>query len=199
MRRNLLKMLSATAALALAGLAQANTAPVGARTDADLAAKAVHEIRMYSQYTIWDNVNVRVHDGSVELQGQVSQPFKKQDLQRIARSIPGVTSVTNRVEVLPLSFNDSSLPVPAPAAPDSSVMRFFLAQPVTVIATTIISTATTRIDRAMRTPPRPTRTLTPASATRRDCYHRPRMGSIEFASFRLHPRGKSLRFHRASS
>src|SRR5437773_351737 len=126
MKRNLLKMLGATAALALAGLAQANTAPVGARTDADLAAKAVHEIRMYSRYTIWDNVNISVHDGSVELQGQVSQPFKKQDLQRLMQSVPGVTSVTNRLEVLPLSPFDDRLRIRVARAiyGDSTLSRY---------------------------------------------------------------------------
>ena len=108
MKRNMLKMFGATVALALAGLAQANTAPL-ARTDADLAAKAVHEVRMYSRYTIWDNVNLRVNNGNVELTGQVSQPFKRQDLQRLMQSVPGVTSVTNRLEVLPLSPFDDRL------------------------------------------------------------------------------------------
>ena len=126
MKRNLLKMLGATAALALAGLAQASTAPMGARTDADLAAKAVHEIRMYSRYTIWDNVNIRVHEGALELQGQVSQPFKKQDLQRLMQSVPGVTSVTNRLEVLPLSPFDDRLRIRVARAiyGDSTLSRY---------------------------------------------------------------------------
>jgi hyperosmotically inducible protein len=47
--------------------------------------------------------------GNLELLGQVSQPYKKADLQRIVQRVPGVTSVTNEVEVLPLSFNDDNL------------------------------------------------------------------------------------------
>ena len=100
MKRNFLKMFGLTATLALAGIAGATTSHSGPFTDAQIANKAAHEIRMYSRYTIWDNLNVRVVDGNLELSGQVSQPFKKQDLQRIAQGIPGVTSVTNRVSAL---------------------------------------------------------------------------------------------------
>ena len=109
MKRNFLKMLGLTATLALAGVAGATTGPAGPLTDADIAAKAAHEIRMYSRYTIWDNLSVRVVGGNLELLGQVSQPYKKADLQRIVQRVPGVTSVTNEAEVLPLSFNDDNL------------------------------------------------------------------------------------------
>src|SRR5438034_6464444 len=110
MKRNFMKLLGLTAMLALAGVAGATApTPTGPLTDADIAAKAAHEIRMYSRYTIWDNLSVRVVGGNLELLGQVSQPYKKADLQRIVQRVPGVTSVTNEVEVLPLSFNDDNL------------------------------------------------------------------------------------------
>jgi hyperosmotically inducible protein len=50
-----------------------------------------------------------VHEGDVELTGQVSQPFKKADMGRLAQSVPGVRSVTNQLEVLPTSFFDDRL------------------------------------------------------------------------------------------
>lgn len=78
-------------------------------TDADLAKQVRHEILMYSRYTIWDDVNFRVANGSVELSGAVSQPYKKNDLGKIVQSIPGVASVTNELKVLPLSNNDDRL------------------------------------------------------------------------------------------
>jgi len=87
----------------------ANTNPNGAHTDTQIAEKVAHEVRMYSRYTIWDNIAVRVREGDVELTGQVSQPFKKADLGRLAQSVPGVRSVTNRLEVLPTSFFDDRL------------------------------------------------------------------------------------------
>ena len=109
MKRNSPKMLGAVAALALAGLAGASSGPARLNTDADIAAKAAHEIRMYSRYTIWDNVRLDVNNGVLAISGQVSQPFKKQDLQRHVQSVPGVTSVANQLEVLPLSPFDDSL------------------------------------------------------------------------------------------
>src|SRR5436190_22436802 len=101
-------------ALVAAGLslpAGANTKGTGTApaTDAELAAKLGHEIRMYARYGIWDNIAFRVHEGDVELQGQVSQPFKKNDIERIAQRTPGVRSVTNSLRVLPTSFFDDRL------------------------------------------------------------------------------------------
>jgi len=78
-------------------------------SDADLAKQVRHEILMYSRYTIWDDVNFRVANGSVELTGAVSQPYKKSDLGKIVQSIPGVASVTNELKVLPLSNFDNRL------------------------------------------------------------------------------------------
>jgi hyperosmotically inducible protein len=108
MKRNFKNILGVMGLLALAGVAGAK-APSAGLTDSDIAVKAAHEIRMYPRYTIWDNISVRVNDGNLELAGQVSQPFKKADLQRIAQRIPGVSSVTNELEVLPVSFQDDNL------------------------------------------------------------------------------------------
>lgn len=102
-----------SSALLFGGIAFAATknTVAGPFTDAQVAEKVAHEIRMYSRYTIWDNVALRVNNGDVELAGQVSQPFKKQDLQRIVAGAPGVRSVTNDLEVLPNSFFDDRLRV----------------------------------------------------------------------------------------
>lgn len=99
-------MLAAVVAAASMAVAGASTTTVPTGDDA-IAAKLAKEIRTYSRYTIWDNINLSVKDGNVELMGQVSQPFKKKDLERIAQRVPGVASVTNTLQVLPLSpFDD---------------------------------------------------------------------------------------------
>jgi len=103
-------MLAATLLLG-AGIAVAATKDQGPFTDSDIAGKVAHEIRMYSWYSIWDNVNIKVNDGNVELLGQVSQPYKKEDLRRIVQRVPGVTSVNNELQVLPLSNFDNQLRV----------------------------------------------------------------------------------------
>ena len=83
---------------------------------------------MYSWYTIWDNVNVRVHNGNVELLGEVSQPYKKSDLGRIVAQAPGVASVTNSLKVLPLSSFDDRLRMQVASAVyrDPSLSRYAL-------------------------------------------------------------------------
>jgi hyperosmotically inducible protein len=96
-------------AMATAGFAA--TATKVPATDAEIAQKIAKEIRMYSRYTIWDNVNLRVNNGEVELLGEVSQPWKKNDMERLAQSVPGVVSVTNELKVLPLSMFDDELRV----------------------------------------------------------------------------------------
>ena len=93
----------------IAGIAGAATKDNADYSDAGLAKKVAHEIRMYSRYTIWDNINVRVNDGNVELMGEVSQPFKKADMTRLAQHVAGVRSVTNDLKVLPLSNFDDQL------------------------------------------------------------------------------------------
>ncbi len=90
------------------GIAAAK-APVVPLNDDQLVQRTGHEIRMYPRYTIWDNITYRVQNGSVELDGEVSQPYKKDELARIIAHLPGVVSVTNNLKVLPLSPNDDRL------------------------------------------------------------------------------------------
>jgi len=130
MKNKLLSNL-ALAAILSAGLAAAK-APVGTSyTDPELASKVGHEIRMYPRYSVWDNINFRVLHGNVDLMGQVSQPYKKSDLQRIVDGIPGVKSVTNDLQVLPLSDMDDRLRVQvARAIYRDSVLSRYGMQPV---------------------------------------------------------------------
>jgi hyperosmotically inducible protein len=104
-----LKMIAAAMLLAAGCAMASNNDPAGSDADAQIAQKVVHEIRMYPRYTIWDNVSVQVHNGEVDLRGQVSQPFKKGDLGRLAQHVAGVHSVANELEVLPTSLFDDRL------------------------------------------------------------------------------------------
>ncbi len=112
MKPKLLRTATFSLTLALASAAAGATATAGpVYSDMEIAAKTAREIRMYPRYTIWDNVKLNVREGNLELLGQVSQPFKKADLERLALRVPGVASVTNRLEVLPTSFYDDQLRV----------------------------------------------------------------------------------------
>ena len=105
--------LMAAALVAVAGLAQAANkpnAPVPG-SDADLTQRVRHEVLMYPRYSLWDDISYRVNNGQVELSGAVTQPFKKSDIEHLVKRIPGVTSVTDNIEVLPLSQMDDRLRV----------------------------------------------------------------------------------------
>lgn len=109
MKSQILGKLLAAALLVGAGVAGAadrNTAPLN---DTELQQRVGHEIRMYPRYTIWDDIGYRVNNGQVELYGAVSQPYKKSDIDHIVRDIPGVTSVSDQIKVLPLSNFDDRL------------------------------------------------------------------------------------------
>jgi len=106
---NKLNRLMVAAALFGLGIAGAATNNTVSASDSDIAKKLTHEIRMYPRYSIFDNVSFLVDEGRVELLGEVSQPFKKADLGRLAQSVPGVTSLSNELKVLPLSPMDNRL------------------------------------------------------------------------------------------
>lgn len=92
----------------VAGAATKESANVP-QPDEQIARSIRHEVLMYPNYSIWDDVNFQVANGQVELQGAVNQPYKKADLQRLVQRVPGVTSVTNEIKVLPLSSMDDRL------------------------------------------------------------------------------------------
>ena len=77
------RSLMAAALLVCAGVAAAadKSAAGTPATDNDLAAKVRHEILMYPRYTVWDDITFRVAGGAVELTGDVSQPYKKSDIE----------------------------------------------------------------------------------------------------------------------
>jgi hyperosmotically inducible protein len=97
------------AAITATALASSKTVPAGPRTDEDVAKAVRHEVVMYPRYTLWDDITFRVNNGNVELMGAVNQPYKKDDIARLVKNVPGVETVTNEIKVLPLSPNDDRL------------------------------------------------------------------------------------------
>jgi hyperosmotically inducible protein len=112
MKANFLGRHLAAMLLAGAGIAGASSHGQTAaepRTDADLTKAVRHEIVMYPKYSVWDDVEFRVSNGRVDLLGAVNQPYKRSDLERLVRNIPGVAGVSDQIKVLPLSANDDRL------------------------------------------------------------------------------------------
>jgi hyperosmotically inducible protein len=62
---------------------------------------------MLPYYNIFDNLSFRVDPGgAVTLMGQVTTPVLKSDAGNVVKRVEGVTSVSNQIEVLPLSDMD---------------------------------------------------------------------------------------------
>ncbi len=68
-----------------------------------------HELRLLPYFTVFDNLAFQVEGDKVILLGQVVDPVLKADAQRVVEKIEGVSSVDNRIEVLPVSSNDDRI------------------------------------------------------------------------------------------
>src|SRR5712692_2434386 len=68
-----------------------------------------HQLVMLPWYSVFDNLAYRVEGDKVTLYGQVTRPVLKSDAGAAVKSIEGVASVVNNIEVLPLSPLDDQL------------------------------------------------------------------------------------------
>lgn len=100
---------STLAATFFAGLAAAKTDVPPLSGDAAIVQKVIHEVRMYTRYSMWDDVKISVENGTVHLLGEVTQPYKKSNLGSAIASIPGVNALDNELKVAPLSSFDDQL------------------------------------------------------------------------------------------
>src|SRR5258708_2066072 len=109
MKKQFLKMTLAVAGAVLASIASfaASNQLAAPETQAQLAERVRHELVMLPYYTIYDDLSFRVENGKVVLMGEVTRPTLKSDADSVVRHIAGVTSVENRIEVLPLSEFDN--------------------------------------------------------------------------------------------
>lgn len=85
------------------------TAAAQDRRDARLAHEVGRAVRDYSQFTIFDDVDGRVEAGVVSLQGKVTSPHKKQEIERRVAGIDGVRELKSEIAVLPVSRHDEDL------------------------------------------------------------------------------------------
>src|ERR1044071_6734663 len=67
------------------------------------------QVLQYTHFTIFDNVNVQVDNGAVKLTGKVTMPYKKDDIEKRVRQVPGIQRVDNQLDVLPVSQFDDDL------------------------------------------------------------------------------------------
>src|SRR5689334_13311203 len=82
-----------------------------AESDAKLAEDVIKAVRSYSLYTVYDDFQGRIKNGSVYISGAVTEPKKINDIvERIAK-VKGVQAIDNKVTVLPSSQEDDRLRV----------------------------------------------------------------------------------------
>jgi hyperosmotically inducible periplasmic protein len=103
-------MVKKAAALLIAFALCATTAAAAQeRKDLQIFRDVSDSVNRYTQFTIFDSIDASVTEGRVVLDGWVTMPFKKDDIERRVRAIAGVSSVDNRIQVLPVSQFDDEL------------------------------------------------------------------------------------------
>ena len=79
------------------------------RKDLQVFNDIADQVNRYTQLTIFDSISASVTDGRVVLSGWVTMPYKRDDLERRARTVTGVASLDNKIGVLPVSQFDDEL------------------------------------------------------------------------------------------
>jgi hyperosmotically inducible protein len=84
-------------------------ADAGQRKDLQVFNDISTAVTHYTQFTIFDNVDAVVKDGLVTLTGDVTMPYKRDDIEKRVAKVDGVRQVTNQIKVLPVSQSDDQL------------------------------------------------------------------------------------------
>ena len=66
-------------------------------------------VNRYPQFSIFDDVNATVKDGVVTLIGEVTMPYKRDEIEKRVANIDGVREVRSKITVLPVSQSDDRL------------------------------------------------------------------------------------------
>jgi hyperosmotically inducible protein len=97
-----------------AGLAQYSGGPAQTSTGSQrmqerISREVFHELVMLPQLSIFDNLQYKVDGSKVKLKGQVRNAVLKDSAEKTVKSIEGVESVDNQIEVLPPSPIDDKI------------------------------------------------------------------------------------------
>jgi hyperosmotically inducible protein len=79
--------------------------------NAQVAEQVRKQIVTLPFYSIFDNVQFALADGALVLSGVVYRPVMKKMIERATERVEGVKSVTNNIEILPLSSFDDRIRV----------------------------------------------------------------------------------------
>ena len=81
----------------------------GDADEEDLARSVRHELLMLPYYGVFDDLAFRMEGNNVILLGEVTRPTLKSDAEVAVKHIPGIGTVGNQIEVLPLSAMDDTI------------------------------------------------------------------------------------------
>ena len=112
MSKGLRALVACLAILAPVGTAQARTAQATPNKDLRIAHDVVASVNDYTQFTVFDDVSVGVENGIVTLNGKVTMPYKRSEIEKRAAAVDGVREISNRISVLPVSLFDDESPEP---------------------------------------------------------------------------------------
>ena len=79
------------------------------RKDLQVFNDIASQVNRYTQLTIFDSISASVDDGRVVLNGWVTMPYKRDDIERRVRKVEGVETIDNKINVLPVSQFDDEL------------------------------------------------------------------------------------------
>ncbi len=79
------------------------------KLDENLSRAVHHQLQMLPYYSVFDHLAYTIDGSKVTLTGQVVRPSLKEHAEAAVKSIEGVSSVANAIEVLPKSSADDEL------------------------------------------------------------------------------------------
>ena len=104
-----MKALFATLFVSLVAINSPAFGQTAERKDLQVFNDIAAQVNRYTQLTIFDSISASVDNGHVVLSGWVTMPYKGDDLERRVIKVAGVTTVDNKIEVLPVSQFDDEL------------------------------------------------------------------------------------------
>jgi hyperosmotically inducible protein len=79
------------------------------KAEQNLIKEVRHQLVLLPYYSVFDNLSFQVQGSKIVLMGQVVRPTLKSDAEAAVKSVEGVTSVENNIEVLPVSSMDDQI------------------------------------------------------------------------------------------
>jgi len=96
-------------ALSMLLCAQSSMALPAERTNHQVFKDVATAVTRYDRFTVFDDISVQVTNGVVTLEGSVTMPYKRGDIEERVARVDGVQTVVNNVAVLPISTWDDHL------------------------------------------------------------------------------------------